>query len=163
MGEVRLVDVREAALLVDEVLDAVADPAAGGIAVFVGTVRTQDSGRAVSGLEYEAHSGVVDVMRAIAADVAERPEVIAVAAVHRVGRLEIGDLAVVVAASCAHRHDAFRAGQDLIDEVKLRAPIWKRQTFVDGEVEWVGIEDNETTDSTRATTLSSTESVSKSV
>jgi len=157
MGEVRLVDVRDVALSVDEVLDAVADPAAGGIAVFVGTVRTQDSGRAVSRLEYEAHPGVVDVMRAIADEIAEPAEVIAVAAVHRVGRLEIGDLAVVVAASCAHRHDAFRAGQELIDEVKLRAPIWKRQTFVDGDVEWVGIEDDETTDATRTTTLSGTD------
>lgn len=155
MGEVRLVEVRDVALSVDEVFAAVEDPAAGGLAVFVGTVRTHDSGRGVSRLEYEAHPGAAEVMRSIAAGVADRSEVIAVAAVHRVGRLEIGDLAVVVAASCAHRHDAFRAGQDLIDDVKLRVPIWKRQTFVDGEVEWVGIEDVETTD---AVTLSGAES-----
>jgi molybdopterin synthase catalytic subunit len=141
VGEVRLVDVRDSALSADEVLAAVADPAAGGIAMFVGTVRVEDGGRAVETLEYEAHPDVVAVMREIAARIAQRPEVIAVAAVHRVGLLQIGDLAVVVAASCAHRHEAFRAGQDLIDDVKANAPIWKRQVFHDGDVEWVGAQD----------------------
>jgi molybdopterin synthase catalytic subunit len=141
VGEVRLVDVRDSALSADEVLAAVADPAAGGIAMFVGTVRVEDGGRAVETLEYEAHPDVVAVMREIAARIAQRPEVIAVAAVHRVGLLQIGDLAVVVAASCAHRHEAFRAGQDLIDDVKANAPIWKRQVFHDGDVEWVGAHD----------------------
>jgi molybdopterin synthase catalytic subunit len=141
VGEVRLVDVRDSALSADEVLAAVADPAAGGIAMFVGTVRVEDGGRTVETLEYEAHPDVVAVMREIAARIAQRPEVIAVAAVHRVGLLQIGDLAVVVAASCAHRHEAFRAGQDLIDDVKANAPIWKRQVFHDGDVEWVGAHD----------------------
>jgi molybdopterin synthase catalytic subunit len=141
VGEVRLVDVRDSALSADEVLAAVADPAAGGIAMFVGTVRVEDGGRAVETLEYEAHPDVVAVMREIAARIAQRPQVIAVAAVHRVGLLQIGDLAVVVAASCAHRHEAFRAGQDLIDDVKANAPIWKRQVFHDGDVEWVGAHD----------------------
>lgn len=140
MGEVRLVDVRDTALSVDEVLAAVSDPAAGGIALFVGTVRDDDGGRAVETLEYEAHPDVVAVMRELATSIALRPEVVAVAAVHRVGLLEIGDLAVVVAVSCAHRHDAFSAGQQLIDDVKAKAPIWKRQVFLDGEVEWVGAE-----------------------
>lgn len=140
MGEVRLVDVRDKALSVDEVLTAVSDPRAGGVAVFVGTVRDEDGGRAVETLEYEAHPNVVSVMRELAAAVAAGPEVIAVAAVHRVGLLAIGDLAVVVAASCGHRHDAFAAGQRLIDDVKEKAPIWKRQVFRDGEVEWVGAE-----------------------
>jgi molybdopterin synthase catalytic subunit len=138
VGEVRLVDVRDKALSVDEVLAAVSDRSAGGIAVFVGTVRDDDGGRAVERLEYEAHPGVVPVMRDLASAIADRAEVIAVAAVHRVGPLEIGDLAVVVAVSCAHRHDAFSAGQQLIDDVKEKAPIWKRQVFRDGEVEWVG-------------------------
>ena len=140
VGEVRLVDVRDRALSVDEVLGAVSDPAAGGIAVFVGTVRDEDGGRPVKSLEYEAHPDVVAVMRDLASAIAQRPEVIAVAAVHRVGQLAIGDLAVVVAAACGHRHDAFRAGQQLIDDVKEKAPIWKRQLFCDGGVEWVGAE-----------------------
>lgn len=140
VGEVRLVDVRDKALSVDEVLAAVSDPSAGGIAVFVGTVRDEDGGRAVETLEYEAHPTAVSVMRELAAAVADQPEVIAAAAVHRVGLLAIGDLAVVVAVSCAHRHDAFSAGQRLIDDVKEKAPIWKRQIFRDGDVEWVGAE-----------------------
>jgi len=139
MGEARLVDVRDRALSVDEALAAVSDPRAGGVAVFVGVVRRDDAGREVRSLEYEAHPGAVAAMRRIASGVAARPEVIAVAAVHRVGLLAVGDLAVVVAASCAHRHDAFRAGQDLIDGVKAGAPIWKRQVFSDGQVEWVGV------------------------
>lgn len=138
MGEVRLVDVRETPLSVDEVLAAVSDARAGGIAIFVGTVRSHDGGRDVDALDYEAHPGAVEVMRSIAESIAQRPEVIALAAVHRVGALAIGDLAVVVAASTAHRHDAFRAGQDLIDAVKENVPIWKRQVFRDGEIEWVG-------------------------
>src|SRR6185312_6584256 len=97
VGEVRLVDVRDKALSVDEVLTAVSDPRAGGVAVFVGTVRDEDGGRAVETLEYESHPNVVSVMRELAAAVAAGPEVIAVAAVHRVGLLAIGDLAVVVA------------------------------------------------------------------
>jgi len=140
VGEVRLVDVRDKALSVDEVLAAVSDPSAGGIAVFVGMVRDEDGGRAVETLEYEAHPTAVSVMRELAAAVADQPEVIAAAAVHRVGLLAIGDLAVVVAVSCAHRHDAFSAGQRLIDDVKEKAPIWKRQIFRDGDVEWVGAE-----------------------
>ncbi len=139
MGEVRLVDVRDKPLSVDEVLAAVSDPRAGGIALFVGTVRDEDGGRDVASLEYEAHPDVVAAMRNIAASIAEQPSVIALAAVHRTGPLAIGDLAVVVGASCAHRHDAFRAGQQLIDRVKDEAPIWKRQIFRDGSVEWVGV------------------------
>jgi molybdopterin synthase catalytic subunit len=135
---VRLVDVRDTPLSVDEVLAAVSDPRAGGIAIFVGTVRSHDDGRDVDALDYEAHPGAIEAMRAIADGIAQRPEVIALAAVHRVGPLAIGDLAVVVAASTAHRHDAFRAGQDLIDAIKENVPIWKRQVFRDGEIEWVG-------------------------
>jgi molybdopterin synthase catalytic subunit len=141
VGDVRLVDVRATPLSVDEVLTAVRDRRAGGVALFLGVVRTNDHGREVAGLEYEAHPRALDAMREIAEAIAAQPEVLAVAAVHRVGALEIGDYAVLTAAACAHRHDAFRAGQDLIDGIKERVPIWKRQTFLDGDVEWVGIDD----------------------
>jgi molybdopterin synthase catalytic subunit len=80
-------------------------------------------------------TGIAPIVR----PVANRPEVIAVAAVHRVGLLAIGDLAVVVAVSCGHRHEAFDAGKQLIDDVKANVPIWKRQVFTDGDVEWVGL------------------------
>jgi len=140
VGDVRLVDVRATPLSVDEVLAAVRDREAGGVALFLGVVRANDHGRAVAGLEYEAHPHAVEAMREIAEAVAARSGVLAVAAVHRIGALDIGDYAVLTAAACAHRHEAFRAGQDLIDRIKEEVPIWKRQTFLDGDVEWVGID-----------------------
>lgn len=137
---VRLVDVRDAPLSVDEVLAAVADPACGGTALFVGTVREHDGGRGVSGLGYSAHPSVVDELRTVSEEVAAaHPEVRALAAVHRVGDLAVGDLAVVVGVSCAHRGDALVACRALIDELKSRVPIWKHQLFADGTDEWVGL------------------------
>jgi molybdopterin synthase catalytic subunit len=137
---VRLVGIRDLPLSVDEVLAAVADPAAGGTTVFVGTVRSSDGGRDVSSLHYEAHPDATRVLQEVAAEVARRHPVIAVAAVHRSGPLAIGDLAVVVAVAAEHRAEAFVAAKDLIDDVKARVPIWKRQSFTDGAVAWVGIE-----------------------
>lgn len=135
---VALVAIRDEPLLVSEVYDAVRDEAAGGIAVFVGTVREQDGGKGVNSLDYSAHPTAVAVMREIAAEVAAGPDVISVAAVHRVGLLEIGDIAVVVGVATAHRGAAFDACERLIDEVKARTPIWKHQAFSDGTDEWVG-------------------------
>jgi molybdopterin synthase catalytic subunit len=139
-GVVRLVDVRDAPLSVDEVLAVVTDAGCGGTALFVGTVREQDGGRGVTGLGYSAHTSVVDELRAVAEEVAAgHPEVRALAAVHRVGDLVVGDLAVVVGVSCPHRGDAFVACRALIDELKSRVPIWKHQVFADGGDEWVGL------------------------
>ena len=135
----RLLDVRDTPLSVDEVLRAVADPAAGGTAVFVGSVRGEDGGRAVTDLGYSAHPSALDELRAVAGEVAAAHDVVAVAAVHRVGDLAVGDLAVVVAVSCAHRGEAFTACRMLIDELKSRVPIWKHQVFADGDEEWVGL------------------------
>lgn len=136
---VRLLDVRETPLSLDEVFAAVADPAAGGVALFVGTVRAEDGGREVTGLGYSAHPSVADELRAVAAEVAAAYPVLGLAAVHRVGDLAVGDLAVVVGASCPHRREAFDACRRMIDELKSRVPIWKHQTFTGGEQEWVGL------------------------
>ena len=138
MSVVRLIAVRESELSVDEVRAAVADPAAGGIALFAGTVRDSDHDRGVSGLSYSAHPSAVDELRRVAAVVAEKYPVIGIAAVHRVGDLAIGDLAVVLAVSCPHRAEAFDACRDLIDILKASVPIWKHQRFDDGTAEWVG-------------------------
>jgi molybdopterin synthase catalytic subunit len=135
---VRLIDVRESELSVDEVRAAVADPAAGGIALFAGAVRDSDHDRAVSGLSYSAHPSAVDELRRVAEVIAEKYPVIGIAAVHRVGDLAIGDLAVVLAVSCPHRAEAFDACRDLIDILKASVPIWKHQRFGDGTAEWVG-------------------------
>lgn len=135
---VRLLDVRDRPLSVDEVLAAVADPGAGGTCVFVGTVRDVDGGRDVTALSYEAHPAVLDRLRVVANEVAADHDVRAIAAVHRVGDLALGDVAVVVAAAAAHRDEAFAACRRLIDDLKRDVPIWKNQTFADGGTEWVG-------------------------
>ena len=138
MSVVRLIAVRESELSVDEVRAAVADPAAGGIALFAGTVRDSDHDRGVSGLSYSAHPSAEAELRRVAEVVAEKYPVIGIAAVHRVGDLAIGDLAVVLAVSCPHRSEAFDACRDLIDILKASVPIWKHQRFGDGTAEWVG-------------------------
>ncbi|PSL06630.1 molybdopterin synthase catalytic subunit [Haloactinopolyspora alba] len=138
MDAVTLLGVRDTALSVDEVLAAVADPAAGGTCFFVGTVRDIDDGRPVTGLTYEAHPTVEETLRTVAEKVAAEVPVRALAAVHRVGRLEIGEPAVVVAAAAEHRQEAFTACRRLIDDLKRDVPIWKHQTFGDGTDEWVG-------------------------
>jgi molybdopterin synthase catalytic subunit len=135
---VRLIAVRESELSVDEVRAAVADPAAGGIALFAGAVRDSDHDRGVSGLSYSAHPSAVGELRRVAGVIAEKYPVIGIAAVHRVGDLAIGDLAVVLAVSCPHRAEAFDACRDLIDILKASVPIWKHQRFGDGTAEWVG-------------------------
>lgn len=134
----RLAAIRAEPLSVDEVLAAVADPAAGGHALFVGTVRDVDGGRPVSMLSYSSHPTAEAVLRSVANGVAERSGVRAVAAVHRVGDLGIGELAVVVAVSSEHRAVALEACRALIDELKETVPIWKHQLFADGTEEWVG-------------------------
>ncbi len=138
MSIVRLIAVRESELSVDEIRAAVADPAAGGIALFAGAVRDSDHDQGVSGLSYSAHPTAAAELRRVAEEIAEKFGVIAIAAVHRVGDLAIGDLAVVVAAACPHRAQAFDACRALIDELKASVPIWKHQRFADGTSEWVG-------------------------
>lgn len=135
---VRLVDLRETPLEVDEVLAALDDEAAGGLTLFVGRVRDHDGGRDVLGLDYSAHPTALDRLREVCARVADEYDVHGVAAVHRVGTLAIGDIAVVVATTAAHRGEAFDASRALIDTLKAEVPIWKHQRFGDGTEEWVG-------------------------
>ena len=91
----------------------------------------------VARLEYEGHPTAGAVIAAVAAEVAARHDVIALAVLHRVGVLEIGESALVAAVSSAHRAEAFAACGDLVDEVKRRLPVWKHQVFADGTDEWV--------------------------
>jgi molybdopterin synthase catalytic subunit len=125
-------------LSVDECLAAVSGPGVGGTTFFVGTVRDSDGGRGVVELEYSAHPSAAAELERVAARVAAETGVLAVAAVHRVGLLRVGDAAVVVAAGAAHRAAAFAACRRLIDDLKAEVPIWKRQVFLDGPAEWVG-------------------------
>ncbi len=134
-----MIAIRDTALSVDEVRSAIADPAAGGEVLFVGTVRDNDDERDVTGLSYSAHPSAEKELRRVAEEIAVKyPDAIGIAAVHRIGDLAIGDLAVVVGVSCAHRAEAFHACHALIDELKATVPIWKHQRFTDGRDEWVG-------------------------
>ena len=117
---------------------ALAADAAGAFVAFEGWVRDHNDGRAVALLEYEAYAALATSEGgAILEEAAERFEIEAVHAVHRTGRLAIGDLAVWVGVSAAHRGAAFDACRYVIDEVKARVPIWKREHYADGAVEWV--------------------------
>jgi molybdopterin synthase catalytic subunit/nucleoside-diphosphate-sugar epimerase len=135
---IRLLAIRDTSLSVDEVLTAVADPHAGGVAIFLGVVRDHDQGRLVSALGYSAHPTALQELRTVAEGVVAAYPVCGLAAVHRTGDLAVGDLAVVVAVSCAHRGDAFAAARQLIDDLKTQVPLWKHQRFLDGDAEWVG-------------------------
>ena len=129
--------------ITDEELDvraheeAVASAAAGATVVFTGVVRDVDHGRAVSALEYHAHPSAKDVLAEIVARYERREHVIGIAVSHRIGDLAIGDIALVAAVSTRHRAQAFALCAELVDEVKSRLPIWKRQIFTDGSDEWV--------------------------
>ncbi|MEU8707112.1 molybdenum cofactor biosynthesis protein MoaE [Streptomyces sp. NPDC048565] len=135
---IRLLDIRDTPLSVDEIFRAVGDDTAGGTSLFVGTVRNHDGGQDVGSLGYSCHPTAGDELRRVAEKVVAEYPVRALAAVHRVGELSVGDLAVVVAVSCAHRGEAFAACRKLIDDLKREVPIWKHQRFSDGTEEWVG-------------------------
>lgn len=134
---IRLLDLRDVALDPAEVLAAVDDPAAGGVNLFVGVVRDHDGGETVDHLDYSAHPTALQRLGEVASGVVEEFEVVALAAVHRTGHLEIGDIAVLVAASAAHRGQAYDASRALIDRLKATVPVWKHQVFDDGREEWV--------------------------
>ena len=117
---------------------AVAGPEHGAVVVFTGVVRDHDGGRSVSALEYQAHPDAQRFLRQCCARVSERTG-LPVAAVHRVGKLTIGDLALVAAVAAPHRAEAFAACAELVERIKAEVPIWKRQQFTEGASEWVGL------------------------
>lgn len=115
----------------------VSGPDRGGVASFLGTVRDHHQGRAVRGLEYSAYDQMAEaVCREIVLEAAARWPV-RVTLRHRLGDLAIGDIAVAVVAAGGHRDEAFAACRYVIEELKRRVPIWKRETFVDGTSDWV--------------------------
>ena len=121
-------------------LAAVADPRAGAVATFLGTVRDHDPGVVgeVVALEYSAHPDAAAVLARIAADVTARAGVLAVAVSHRVGRLAVGDTAIVAVVATAHRELAFEVCRALVERVKAELPVWKREILADGSHVWVG-------------------------
>jgi molybdopterin synthase catalytic subunit len=116
----------------------VESPARGGVASFLGQVRDHHGGRTVRRLEYSAYGPMAEEECARIVAEAEAKWPVRVALEHRVGALEIGDTAVAIAAAGAHRDEAFAACRFVIEEVKRRVPIWKKEFYADGTVEWVG-------------------------
>lgn len=135
------VSIGEEPLSVDAVMAAVTRAGAGGVALFVGAVRDENDGHTVTRLEYEAYETMARAeMGRIVREITARDPDLRLAVAHRVGTLAVGDLAVVCAASAPHRGEAFAACRRLIDEVKARVPIWKREWGPDGPY-WVGWRD----------------------
>jgi molybdopterin synthase catalytic subunit len=118
-------------------LTRVQSPSRGGVACFVGTVRDHHGGRNVVRLDYSAYAPMAEAECARIVAEAEARWHVAAAVQHRIGTLEIGEAAVAVVAASAHRDEAFLACRYVIEEVKRRVPIWKREVFADGSVEWV--------------------------
>lgn len=116
---------------------AVRSPARGGIAVFLGAVRNHQAGREVLRLHYSAYQPMAEAECARILAEAQAKWDVAVSMMHRLGQLEIGDIAVAVIAAAAHREDAFAACRYLIEQVKRRVPIWKQEFYADGSVSWV--------------------------
>ncbi len=116
---------------------AVGAPGHGGCCTFLGTVRDRHRGREVVELEYSAYGPMAEATIATIVAEAEARWPVRVAAAHRVGRLQVGETAVTVVAAGAHREEAFAACRHVIEELKHRAPIWKRERFADGTESWV--------------------------
>ena len=120
------------------VLEGVGGPEDGAVVLFLGVVRNHAHGRPVTGMRYEAYEEMAaEVLEAIAREAAERLGSERIAVVHRIGELGIGDPSVVIAVSSPHRAEAFDASRYVIEEIKRRLPVWKREHFADGSAEWV--------------------------
>ncbi|MFC7623673.1 molybdenum cofactor biosynthesis protein MoaE [Microlunatus sp. GCM10028923] len=140
MVAVRHVQISPSPLSVDRVLAAVADERVGGIGLFVGTVRRRDEGREVTTLDYTAHPSAEAVLTDLISRTAADRGVLTAAVEHRTGRLEIGDVAVIVAVGAEHRAEALDVCHELIDRIKAEVPIWKEQEYAAGDTSWVGLD-----------------------
>jgi molybdopterin synthase catalytic subunit len=136
-----LLEIRDTPLSLDECLRAVSRPETGGVSLFVGTVRNHNQGQRVSLLEYQAYAGMAQKeLAAIAEEIEAELPGTTLACLHRVGSLAVGEIAVICAASAPHRAEAFAACQALIQRLKSRVPIWKREHGETGP-HWIGWQD----------------------
>lgn len=134
---VHLTEITESIIDAQAIKELVGDSTTGAVVVFSGDVRDHDNGRAVISLTYEGHPSAQNVLETVVNEFAEQSNVTAIAAVHRVGVIPIGESALVVAVGSAHREDAFTAAAALVDLIKEKLPVWKHQRFADGSDEWV--------------------------
>ncbi len=132
-----LIRVTEGELRAEEAVTAVETPAAGAVNVFLGVVRDNSLGRKVDHLVYDAYPSMAErVMREIAEEAKARFELLECAVLHRTGRLEIGETSLLIAVSSGHREASFEGGHWLVNEIKKRVPVWKKEVWEDGE-EWI--------------------------
>ncbi len=132
-----LIRVTTEVLQPDEAIEAVRTPASGAVNVFLGVVRNNNLGRTVDYLEYEAYPEMAEkVMRQIAQEAKDRFELEDCAVLHRTGRLEIGETSLLIAVACGHRAESFEASHWLVNEIKKRVPVWKKEVWDDGEA-WI--------------------------
>lgn len=120
-------------------LAQVATPSDGAVLLFWGVVRNENDGREVNGLEYEAYAEMAEAkLREIATEAAERWSVGEIAIIHRIGKLNVGEASVGIAVAAPHRGEAYEASRYVIEELKRRVPIWKREHYLDGPTAWLG-------------------------
>lgn len=135
------VELVDRAIDINQVLERAKHPESGAVVLFLGTVRDNSSGRRVKFLEYEAYQPIaLKEMRRVAEEAKERWPLYAIAIVHRLGHLDVGEISVAIAVSSAHRKDAFEAGRYAIDTLKRTVPIWKKEVW-DSGAEWIGSEE----------------------
>lgn len=120
------------------ILALVGSPADGAAVLFLGTVREQNDGRAVTGMRYDAYAEMAEpVLHEIAAEAAARAGSDRIAVVHRVGDLTIGEVSVAIAVSSPHREESFDAARYVIEQIKQRLPVWKHEHYIDGNAQWL--------------------------
>jgi molybdopterin synthase catalytic subunit len=123
----------------EEILDGFPASKDGACLLFLGVVRDHNLGRAVSGLDYEVYQGMAEkTLAAIATEASERFGSDRITVLHRVGELKIGEVSTAIAVATPHRGEAYEASRYIIEELKERLPIWKREHYLDGETQWVG-------------------------
>jgi len=133
--------ITDKSIAVEELRGQVMNPGSGGVCVFEGWVRNENEGKTVQRLEYEIYAPLaIKEGDAVIAEAKQRFPFLAACCVHRSGLLEIGDCAVWVGVSAPHRDEAFKACRYIIDEIKVRLPIWKKEHYVDGDSDWVNCE-----------------------
>lgn len=140
-GVLQLAEVSSAEIDVAGAMALVSDPQAGALATFAGVVRNHDGGREVARLSYSAHPSAQEILAEVVEEFEGREGVHKIAAAHRIGDLEIGDVALFVAVSASHRYQAFPVVEELVNRIKDAVPIWKHQEYADGSKSWPGSTD----------------------
>ncbi|WP_216423404.1 molybdenum cofactor biosynthesis protein MoaE [Arcanobacterium phocae] len=138
-GDVIIARVQDTPISMSELEEAVTTDAAGAITSFCGRVRNHDHKKGVIRINYSAHPSASDIVKSIAHKVATEHGLHKIAVIHRVGQLDVGDVALGVAVSSDHRRESFSAVEDLVERIKLDLPVWKKQEFTDGTSEWSGM------------------------